>query len=55
MKINIILTENENKSPIKFLLSSTRSNSTYKTRKLEKLFQEKKNKITSKLRIIIIN
>ena len=50
LKINIVITENENKNPIKFLLTSTRSSSTFKTKKLEKLFQEKKINITSKLR-----
>ena len=50
LKINIIITENENKNPIKFLLSSTRSTSTFKTRKMEKFYQEKKINLTSKLR-----
>ena len=48
LKINIIITENENKNPIKFLLSSTRSSSTFKTKKFEKF--DKKINITSKLR-----
>ena len=50
LKINIIITENENKNPITFLLSSTRSTSTFKTRKMEKFYQEKKINLTSKLR-----
>ena len=48
LKINIIITENENKNPIKFLLSSTRSSSTFKTKKFDKF--DKKINITSKLR-----
>ena len=48
LKINIIITENENKNPIKFLLSSTRSSSTFKSRKFDKF--DKKINITSKLR-----
>ena len=50
LKINIIITENENKNPIKFLLSSTRSTSTFKTRKMEKFYQEKKNKFNIKIK-----
>ncbi len=48
LKINIIITEIENKNPIKFLLSSTRSSSTFKSRKFDKF--DKKINITSKLR-----
>ena len=46
LKINIIIIENENKNPIKFLLDSTKSSS-FKTQKISKAFHERKILLTT--------